>query len=76
MCSTRALQPADCSNERSISDKVDIDFRISGLPHSVVEQVEGSRVRKLIKKIENHLHRQGLQFDLRQDKAYNPFSEK
>ena len=59
-----------------MSDEVDIDFRISGLPHSVVRQVESSRVRELIKKIGNHPHRQDLQFDLRQNKAYNPFSEK
>ena len=59
-----------------MSDEVDIDFRISGLPHSVVKQVESFRVRELIKKIENHPHRQDLQFDLRQNKAYNPFSEK
>ena len=73
----RTERPAVCSQqERSMSDEVDIDFRISGLPHSVVKQVESSRVRELIKKTENHPHRQDLQFDLRQNKAYNPFSEK
>ena len=55
---------------------MDIDFRISGLPHSVVELVEGSRVRELIKKIEKNPQRQDLQFDLRQDKANGHFSEK
>ena len=59
-----------------MSDEVHIDFRISGLPHSVVKQAESSRVRELIEKIENHPHRQDLQFDLRQNKAYNPLSEK
>ena len=59
-----------------MSDEVDIEFKISGLPHSVVKQVESSRVRELIKQIGNHPHRQDLQFDLRQNKAYNPFSEK
>ena len=54
----------------------DIDFRISGLPHSVVKQAENSRVRELVKKIENHPHRQDLQADLQQHNAYNPFSEK
>ena len=58
-----------------MSDEVDIDFRVSGLPHSVVQQIESSRVRELIK-IESHPRRQDLQFDLRQSKAYNPFSEK
>ena len=57
-------------------NEVDIDFRISGLPHSVVKQAENSRVRELVKKIENHPHRQDLQADPQQNNAYNPFSEK
>ena len=57
-------------------NEVDIDFRVSGLPHSVVKQAENSRVRELVKKIENHPHRQDLQADLQQNKACNPFSEK
>ena len=32
-----------------------------GLPHSVVKQAESSRVRELVKKIENHPHRHALQ---------------
>ena len=60
----------------STFNEVDIDFRISGLPHSVVKQAENSRVRELVKKIENHPHRQDLQADLQQNNAYNPFSEK
>ena len=55
---------------------MDIDFRVSGLPHAVVKQAENSRVRELVKKIENHPHRQALQDDLQQNNAYNPFSEK
>ena len=55
---------------------MDIDFRISGLPHSVVKQADNSRVRELVKKIENHPHRQDLQADLQQKNAYNPFSAK
>ena len=55
-------------------NEVDIDFRIPGLPHSVVKQAENSRVRELVKKIENHPHRQSLQRDLQKNKAYNPFS--
>ena len=51
-----------------------VDFRIPGLPHSVVKQVESSRVRELVQKIENHPDRHALQQDLRQNKAYNPFS--
>ena len=55
-------------------NEVDIDFRISGLPHSVVKQAENSRVRELVKKIENHPRRQSLQRDLQQNQAYNPYS--
>ena len=41
-------------------EKVDIEFRMSGLPHAVVKQAENSRVRGLVKKIESHPHRQDL----------------
>ena len=64
----------DTSHERSMVNEVDTDFRIPGLPHSVVKQAENYRVRELVKKIENHLHRQSFQRDLQQNKAYNPFS--
>ena len=57
-------------------EEVDIDFRVSGLPHAVVKQAENSRVRELVKTIENHAHRQDLQADQQQNNAYNPFSEK
>ena len=57
-------------------NEVDIDFRIPGLPHTVVKQADNNRVRELVKKIENYPHRQSLQRDLQQNKAYNPFSEK
>ena len=52
-------------------NEVDIDVRVSRLPHSVVKQAENSRVRELVKKIENHPHRQALQNDLQQNNAYN-----
>ena len=51
-----------------------MDFRIPGLPLSVVKQAQSSRVRELVEKIENHPHRHALQRDLQQNKAYNPFS--
>ena len=57
-------------------EEVDIDFRVSGLPHAVVKQAENSCVRELVKKIESHPHRQDLQADLQKSNAYNPFSEK
>ena len=60
----------------TLFDEVDIDFRVSGLSHAVVKQAENSRVRELVKKIENHFHRQPLQYDLQQNNVYNPFSEK
>ena len=61
-------------NEQSMLNEVNIDFRIPGLPHSVVNQAQNSRVRELVKKIENHPHRHALQLDVQQNKAYNPFS--
>ena len=66
----------DTDHEHSILNEVDIDFRILGLPLSVVKQAENSRVRELVKKIENHPHRQSLQRGLQQNNACNPFSEK
>ena len=50
-------------------EELDIDFRVSGLPHAVVKQAENSRVRELVKKIESHPHRQDLQADLQQNNA-------
>ena len=38
-----------------------------------MKQADYYRVRELVKKIENHPHRQSLQQDLQQNKAYNPF---
>ena len=55
-------------------NEVNIDFRIFGLPHSVVKQAQNSRVRELVKKIVNHPHRHSLQQNLQRNKAYNPFS--
>ena len=57
------------------SEDIDIDFRVSGLPHAVVKQAENFRVRELVKKIESHPHRRALQADLKQNNTYNPFSE-
>ena len=75
----RTVKPVVCrdaNHERSIFNEVDIDFRIPGLPHSDVKQADNYRVRELVKKIENHPHRQSLQRDLQQNNAYNPLSEK
>ena len=56
-------------------EEIDIDFRVSGLPHAVVKQAENSRVCELVKKIESHPHREALQADLQQNSVYNPFSD-
>ena len=53
----------------------DMDFKIPGLPHSTVKQLQSASVRELIKKIENHPHRHALQRDLQQTHSFNPFSQ-
>ena len=56
-------------------EEIDVDFRVSGLPHAVVKEAEHLRVQELVKKVENHLHREALHVDLQQINVYNPFSE-
>ena len=53
----------------------DIDFKIPGLPHSTVKQLQSASVRELIQKIENHPNRHALQRDLQQSQSFNPFSQ-
>ena len=43
--------------------EADMDFRIPGLPHSVVKHAHSTSVRELIQKIENHPDRHALQQD-------------
>ena len=38
------------------------------------KEAEHLRVQELVKKIENHLHREALQADLQQNNVYNPFN--
>ena len=73
----RTGRPVGCEQSELSTqrEEIDIDFRVSGLPHAVVKQAEHFRVRELVKKIESHPHRQALQADLQQSNAYNPFSE-
>ena len=52
----------------------DMDFKIPGLPHSIVKQLQSASVRELIQKIENHPHRHALQRDPQQSQSFNPFS--
>ena len=72
----RPVGSEQCIDLFTQREEIDIDFRVSGLPHAVEKQTENFRVRKLVKKIESHPHRQALQADLQQSDAYNPFSEK
>ena len=52
---------------RYLVNEVDMDFRIPGLPHSVVQHAQSTQcVRELILKIENDPDRHALQQDLRQ----------
>ena len=52
----------------------DMDFKIPGLPHSTVKQLQSASVRELLQKIENHPNRHALQRDLQQSQSFNPFS--
>ena len=54
----------DESHESMMVNEADMDFRIPGLPHSVVKYAQSTIVRQLIQKIENHPNRQALQRDL------------
>ena len=40
-----------------------------------MKEAEHLRVQELVKKIENHPHREALQADLQQNNVYNPFSK-
>ena len=55
-------------NDETIRERIeaDVDFKIPGLPHSIVKQLQSADVRELIQKIENHPHRHALQRDLQQ----------
>ena len=63
-------------NDKTIRERIeaDMDFKIPGLPHSIVKHAQSASVRELIQKIENHPNRHALQRDLRQSQSLNPFS--
>ena len=119
--SGRPVRSGQCIGLFTQCEEIDIDFRVSGLPHAVVKQANiriltrstntvywvdiklqekklkfyqtrsnaiilygtlpayciprNFRVRELVKKIENHPHRQALQDVLQQNNADNPFSD-
>ena len=62
------------SHEQTMLNEVNMDFRMPGLPHSVVKHAQSTSVRELIQKIENHPDRLALKQDLRQNPAYHSFS--
>ena len=64
----------DENHEPMMVNEADMDFKIAGLPHSVVQHAQSTSVRELIQKIENHPNRHALQQDLRQNQSFNPFS--
>ena len=53
----------------------EIDIRVPGLSHEVVKEAAHLRVQELVKKIENHPHRDALHADLQQNNVHNPFSK-
>ena len=61
----RSVVDHDVSHESIMVNEADMDFRIPGLPHSVVKHAQSTSVRELIQKIENHPARHALQQDLR-----------
>ena len=70
----RSVADHDVSHESMMVNEADMDFRIPGLPHSVVKYAQSTSVRELIQKLENHPDRHALQQDLRQNQAFNLFS--
>ena len=64
----------DENHEPMMVNEADMDFRIPGLPHSVVKHAQSTSVRQMIQKIDNHPNRHALQQDLRQNQSFNPFS--
>ena len=70
----RSVTDHDMSHESIMVNESDMDFRIPGLPHSVVKHAQSTSVRELIWKTENHPDRHALQQDLRQNQSFNPFS--
>ena len=60
-----------CSSSR-------VDFRVPGIPHSTVQQVETNceeTVRRLIEQFENHQNRNMLLMDFEKSEEINHFSQ-
>ena len=67
----KSIAVHDENHEQMMVNEADMDFRIPGLPHSVVKYAECTSVRELIQKIENHPDRHALQQDLRQNQSFD-----
>ena len=63
---SRTVRPVDGQSLTQL-EEIDIDFRVSGLPHAVVKEAENLRVQE-------HPRREALQADLQQNNVDNPFS--
>ena len=70
----KSIADHDENHELLMVNEADMDFRIPGLPQSVVKYAQSTSVRQLIQKIENHPDRHALRKDLRQNQSFNPFS--
>ena len=70
----KSVADHDENHESMMVNEADMDFRIPGLPHSVVKHAQSTSVRGLIQKIENHPDRHAHQQDLRQKQSLNDFS--
>ena len=70
----KSISDHDENHESMMVNEADMDFRIPGLPHSVVKHAQSTSVQQLIHKIENHPDRHPLEQDLRQDQSFNPLS--
>ena len=70
----KSIAVHDENHEPMMVNEADMDFKIPGLPHSVVKYAQSTSVQQLIQKIENHPDRHALQQDLRQNQSFNPFS--
>ena len=74
--STNFILEEETNHDRTVRPVVCRDANHERSIHSVVKQADNYRVCELVKKIENHPHRQTLQRDLQLNNTYNPFSEK
>ena len=77
---TRRKHPGEsqrCSYRESCRGNV--DYRIPGIPHSIVQKEDSNRketVKRLIQQFQNHPNRDSLIQDLNKLEEFNPFSEK